>query len=168
MWGKSRKVPARREAPHHAPTAIRAREPRTGRIMRTFNLFISHSWRHSDAYERLVSLLRRKPDFDFRDYSIPEDDPIHDARNDTQLRAAIQRQMQPCSAVLILAGVYATYSKWINLEINLAKDAFTAPKPIVAIRPWGSERISVPVQQAADRIVGWNTDSVVRAIRDLA
>ena len=115
------------------------------------------------------SLLRRKPYFDFRDYSIPEDDPIHDARNDTQLRAAIRRQMQPCSgAVLILAGVYATYSKWINLEINLAKDAFTAPKPIVAIRPWGSERISVPVQQAADRIVGWNTDSVVRAIRDLA
>ena len=84
--------------------------------MRTFNLFVSHSWRHSDAYERLVSLLRRKPYFDFRDYSIPEDDPIHDARNDTQLRAAIRRQMQPCSAVLILAGVYATYSKWINLN----------------------------------------------------
>ena len=73
--------------------------------------------------------------------------------------------MAPCSVILIPAGVYATYSKWINIEIELAK---SASKPIVAIRPWGSERISVPVQQAANRIVGWNTDSVVNAIKELA
>ena len=28
--------------------------------MRTHNLFISHSWSHSDAYERLVALLRNR------------------------------------------------------------------------------------------------------------
>lgn len=71
--------------------------------------------------------------------------------------------MAPCS--VILAGVYATYSKWINIEMELAT---RAPKQIVAIRPWGSERMSVPVRQAANRIVGWNTDSVVNAIKELA
>lgn len=88
--------------------------------------------------------------------------------NDAQLRKAIRDQMIPCHVILILAGVYATYSSWINTEIALAKRGFTRAKPIVAIRPRGSERISVPVSQAADRIVKWNTESVVAAIRDLA
>ena len=75
--------------------------------------------------------------------------------------------MAPSQVVLILAGVYATYSKWINIEIDLALRGYLNSKPIIAIRPWGNERISEPVRQAADRIVGWNTESVVQAIRDL-
>ncbi len=75
--------------------------------------------------------------------------------------------MALCQVVLILAGVYATYSKWINIEIDLATHLFTNPKPIVAIKPWGSQRISSPVSLAADRIVGWNTESIVKAIREL-
>ena len=133
--------------------------------MNTYHLFISHSWNYSDAYEKMIALLRRSRDFLFSDYSVPRDDPIHNAGTDAQLREAIWRQMAPCSVILILAGVYATYSKWINIEIDLAT---RAPKPIVAIRPWGSARISVPVQQAANRIVGWNTDNVVNAIKELA
>ena len=136
--------------------------------MKTYNLFISHSWNYTDAYDRLTNLLSERGYFAFRDYSVPRDDPIHGAGTDAQLRQAIRNQMTPCHVVLILAGVYATYSKWINIEIDLAEEGFTHAKPIVAIRPWGSERISERVRLAADRIVGWNTESVVGAIRDLA
>ncbi len=136
--------------------------------MKTYNLFISHSWRYSDAYSRLISLLRNRNYFAFKDYSVPQDDPIHNAGTDAQLRAAIRNQMSPCHVVLIPAGVYATYSKWINIEIDLATRGFFSPKPILAIRPWASERTSVPVQEAADEVVGWNTESVVKAIRRLA
>ena len=136
--------------------------------MKTYNLFISHSWRYSDQYDRLVNLLRERGYFAFRNYSVPPDDPIHGADNDAQLRRAIRNHMAPCHVVLILAGVYASYSKWINIEIELAEMNFSDPKPIIAIAPWGSERISKPVRAAADRIVRWNTESIVKAIRDLA
>jgi len=43
--------------------------------------------------------------------------------------------MAPCGVVLILAGVYASYSKWIDIEIDLAQDEFTFSKPIIAIAP---------------------------------
>ncbi len=135
--------------------------------MNTYNLFISHSWSYADHYDRIVSLLRGRGYFAFNDYSVPPDDPIHNVGRDAQLRQAIRNHMTPCHVVLILAGVYATYSKWIHIEIDLAKNGFAFAKPVVAIRPWGNERISVPVSQAADRIVGWNTESVVGAIRDL-
>ena len=136
--------------------------------MRTHQLFVSHSWSYSGQYERLIALLRSRSYFHFRDYSVPRHDPIHGTGTDVQLREAIRRQMAPCGVVLILAGVYATYSKWIDKEIRLAARGFDRPKPIVAIRPWGSLRTSVPVTQAADRIVGWNTESVVGAIRELS
>ena len=128
----------------------------------TYNLFISHSWTYTDAYEKLVNLLDAKPYFSYKNYSVPKNDPIHHAYYDYQLKAAIKNQMQPASCVLILAGVYATYSKWINIEIELAK---SMGKKIIAIQPWGAEKTSAVVKNAADVIVGWNTDSIVNAIR---
>ncbi len=38
-------------------------------------------------------------------------------------------------------------------------------KPIVAVRPWGNERMPEIVEKNADEIVGWNKDSIVDAIR---
>jgi len=128
-----------------------------------YNLFISHSWAYSDAYEKLVNLLNAKPYFTYKNYSVPKNDPIHHANNDAQLKAAIRRQMQPASCVLILAGVYASYSKWINIEIELAQEM---NKKIIAIQPWGAEKTSVVVKNAANAIVGWNTNSIVKAIRE--
>ena len=128
----------------------------------TYNLFISHSWSYSDAYEKLVRLLDTKPYFTYKNYAVPQNDPINHAYNDYQLKAAIKSQMQPASCVLILAGVYATYSKWINIEIDLAN---SMGKKIIAIQPWGAKLTSTVVKNTADVIVGWNTDSIVNAIR---
>lgn len=133
--------------------------------MRTHNLFISHSWAYGDQYKRLVGLLRARRYFRFRNYSVPKDDPIHNAPTSPALRRAIKAKMNPCGVVLILAGVYATYSDWIDQEIELAQEGFRNRKPIIAIKPLGSQRISVPVQQAADRVVSWRTESIVQAIR---
>ena len=136
--------------------------------MPTYNLFISHSWTYSDAYQKLIALLDNAERFSYRNYSVPINDPIHNALNISALRAAIRRQMQPASVVLILAGVYSSYSKWINEEILLANSGFTARKSVIAIEPWGSERTSKVVKDNADDVVRWSTASIVSAIRKLA
>ena len=138
------------------------------RKRKIYNLFISHSWAYSDNYDRLINLLERRSYFRFRNYSVPRNDPIHTNGTDARLRKAIYRKIQPCSVIIILAGVYSTYSKWINIEIDIARRKFYRPKPILALQPWGSERISSIVKQNADRVVRWNTESVVAAIRELA
>ena len=127
-----------------------------------YNLFISHSWTYSDAYEKLVDLLNSAPYFSYKNYSVPKNDPIHNAPYDYQLKAAIRNQMQHASCVLILAGVYSTYSKWINIEIELANEL---GKRIIAIEPWGAEKTSTVVKNAADETVKWQTSSIVKAIR---
>lgn len=109
-----------------------------------------------------MNLLQNHPTFVFRNYSVPKNDPIHSCPYDWQLKAAIENQIRPASCVLILAGVYSTYSKWINIEIEIAK---RLGKRIIAIQPWGAERTSTVVKNNADVIVNWNTESIVRAIK---
>lgn len=131
-----------------------------------YNIFISHSWSYSNQYNQLLNLLNSNPCFQYKNYSVPFDDPVN-ARTDRGLKEAIADQMSPASCILILAGVYATYSKWINIEIDLAKHHFATPKKIIAISPWGSERISTAVRDAANQVVGWNTTSIINAIREV-
>ena len=132
--------------------------------MNTYNLFISHSWAYSDAYNGLKSLLQGRGYFDFKNYSVPQSNPITGARSDKALEAAIENKMRASSVVLIVAGVYSTHSKWINKEIEIAK---RLGKKIIAVKPRGADRISSVVRKAADKEVGWNSDSIVTAIREL-
>lgn len=69
-----------------------------------------------------------------------------------QLREAIDAKVRGTSCVVILAGVYSSYSKWINEEIEIAK---SYGKPIIAVEPWASERTSSVVKNNANRIVKW-------------
>lgn len=131
------------------------------------NLFISHSWSYSNEYEKLIAILDSAKNFDYKDYSVPKSDPIHYAPDEKKLKEAIKSQMSHASCILILAGVYSTYSKWINIEIDLVKTGFINPKKIIAIEPWASEKTSTIVKNAADKIVKWQTDSIVSAIREL-
>lgn len=133
--------------------------------MNTYNLFLSHSWKHNHQYGNLETLLRARPYFNFRNYSVPEHNPIVRAQTDAQLEAAIEAKIRPCSVVVILAGVYATYSKWINKEIQIAQ---RLGKPILAVKPFGNTMMSTVVRNAAHGIANWNTESIVSEIRRLA
>lgn len=132
--------------------------------MSCHNLFISHSWAYGDAYEKLINLLnnQRSLVFDYKNYSVPKHNPIVGARTDAQLHAAIRAQILPCKNVVILAGVYSTYSKWINIEIQIAKEL---GKKIIAVEPWASEKTSEVVKRNANYIVPWRGDSLVKAIK---
>ena len=129
-----------------------------------YNLFISHSWKYNDQYDRLENLLREYGYFNFRNYSVPVSDPldISGVRYREKLREAIVNQMRTCSVVLIIAGKYVSYSDSIQMEIEIAQQL---KKPIIAIEPWGSDATSQLAKRAAIETVGWNSASIVSAIR---
>lgn len=128
-----------------------------------YRLFISHSWKYGDAYEKILSMLA-KGNIYYYNHSVPKNDPIHTNGTDRQLYEAIDLKIRGCSCVIILAGVYSTYSRWINIEIELARKY---NKPIIAIEPWASERTSSVVKNNATRIIKWNYSSLSKAIIEL-
>lgn len=125
--------------------------------LRTYVCFISHAWEHNDEYYRLVKMLDEAPSFEWRNCSVPEHDPLSGS-----LEEGLRKQVGEADIVLVLAGMYATHSDWIEFEIEFAQ---RIGKPIVGLKPWGSERIPTVVQEAAIEMVGWNTDTIVDAIR---
>ena len=129
-----------------------------------YRIFISHAWSYNAEYYRLVNRLDKAPNFLYANYSVPEHDPV-DANNNSKLKEQLRRQIRPVEVVIILGGMYVAYSDWIQFEIDFAE---SLGKPILGIRPWGAERMPQAVQDAADEIVGWNTPTIVRAIRRLA
>jgi len=137
-------------------------------MSKTYNIFISHSWGYSDAYDKLISMLNDRSFFLYKDYSVPWNDPIHNAPTSSALYEAIKRQITPCHIVIIMAGKYATFSKWIEKEIKIANTEFVYPKPILAVTPWGAQQISSIVSNAATKIVSWNTESIVSGIREIS
>ena len=132
--------------------------------LKTYDLFISHAWRYDADYSRLVKLLRNASLFKWRNYSVPQHDPL-ETKTDRELEYALHRQIQPVNTVLIISGMYVNYREWIQYEIDVA---LHYDKPIIGIRPWGSERVPVDVRSVADVMVGWNTKSIVAAIRKYA
>ena len=132
---------------------------------KTYDLFISHSWRYGGEYDRLISMLKRAPYFKWRNYSCPEHDPAIDPYSEVGKRKLIQelrKQIRPVNCVIILSGMYVNYSYWIRKEIEIAIEY---DKPIIAVIPWGLLRVPKVVQEVADEIVGWNTYSIISAIR---
>ena len=108
-----------------------------------YRIFISHSWSYSSDYDKIESFLRQEG-IVFYNHSVPKNDPIHTNGTDKQLSDAIEAKVKGCSCIIILAGVYATYSKWINKEIEMAKKY---SKPIIAVQPWGAEHTSNVVKK---------------------
>jgi hypothetical protein len=117
------------------------------------NIFISHAWTYSDTYKSLKDLLDAAPYFSYTNFSVPKDDPIHTRGTDRELFDAIYNKIKLCNCVLILSGVYSSFSKWIDKEIKICKKEFSRAKPIIGISPWGQERDSTVVKDNADIMV---------------
>ena len=84
---------------------------------RQIHVFISHSWAYSSHYDKLSGWIFNKKwnvgqaSLDFRDFSVPQNDPIHNASNDTQLKNAIYNKISNSHVIVIPTGMYANYSK---------------------------------------------------------
>ena len=127
-----------------------------------YRLFISHAWGYNDEYYKLEKMLVAYPNFEFRNYSVPEHDSFDTGAS---LTKKLLDRMNPAQVVIVLAGMYATHSKWIQFEIDEAK---RLKKPIICVKPWGQERIPQSIQDNAAIIHGWNVAPIVSSIRELA
>jgi hypothetical protein len=126
-----------------------------------YHLFISHSWDYREDRVSLSDLIIKGLPYanQVLDYSAPKDHPIHNASQNELIEALYQR-IGNARVLIFPAGVYASYSKWIPIEIEIAQ---RLQKPIIAVEKWGSLRSTSMTQYAQD-VVGWNSSSIGSAI----
>ena len=130
--------------------------------LRNYHILISHSWDYSVDYETIKGWLDDAKNFSWTNYSVPLSKPL-DVKTKKELREKIRSRMSLCSCIIILSGMYVSYSEWIDYEIDTALEL---GKPIIGVKPRGQERIPTKVSNNADVMVGWSSASVVQAVRD--
>ncbi|NKC16679.1 MAG: nuclease [Gammaproteobacteria bacterium] len=127
-------------------------------------IFISHAWQYNGHYWKLVNWFNEKPNFSWNNCSVPSHDVLTD-KTPKGLSEGMTRQMRPAQVVIILGGMYAAHSSWIDYEIQ---EAQRMGKSIIGVRPWDQQRVPLNVQNASSiPMVGWNRASVIQAVRNL-
>ena len=106
--------------------------------------------------------VRIKPFFGLAglEYSVVGHNPLEGG-----LKEVLKKQIGPAKVVIILAGLYPLCMKWINYQMNHSR---TLQKPIIGVRPFGSDLIPQEIADAADEIVDWNINNIISSIKRLS
>lgn len=131
-------------------------------MAKEYRLFISHSWDHDDVLQDLKNLIDSRGYFPATYTQIEKDCPI-DSDKAWVIKANITKRLQESDVVLAIAGVYASYSEWMQWEMDKAKDLGLK---VIGVIPRGQEHISHEVFNRSAVDVHWNADSIVDAIRN--
>lgn len=132
--------------------------------LKNYRLLVSHSWTYSSQYDTIVSWLNSTSYFQWSNHSISCNNPL-DTTTKSELKQKLTNKISGCHAIIAVSGMYASYSEWIDYEID---EAIRMGKPIIGIRPWGSERTPSKISQNSTVMVGWNSSSLVTAVRNYA
>ena len=129
--------------------------------LRRYRIFICHAWkRPTDEYGRFLKMLDAANNFIYSNYSVSADNPLPG-----NPQKGLEYRIQQSHVFIVLAGMYVEYRDMMKSEINYADNI---NKPILGVALRGSTNYPQTVDFAEIRRVGWNTDSVVTAIRVLA
>ena len=132
-----------------------------------YSIFLSHSWIIHNDGDWLIQHLNHITDFHCQFLAVPKDHPAHWTFHSQELMEEIQRRMKPCQVVLMRADTYWFLRLWIEKEIQIAKNAFAPPKPLIAVQPPAARKITGIIRESADRIVPLRAEPIIHAIREV-
>lgn len=133
--------------------------------MYTRDIFISHAWSYSDRYNGIVNLLDNAAYFSWRNYSVPEHNPLVDPNTlvgKRKLTALLDEQIRQVSCFVVVAGMFVNHKEWIQTEIDIA---LAYKKPIVGVRRRGQVRTPQYIEDISDEMCNWNSKSITDAIK---
>ena len=133
------------------------------------HLFISHHHKDDSLVDKFTNLLGGKG-WDVRNSSIRAK-PANDERlknglvKDAVLKRLLRMKVSWASTVVVLIGKETYTRPWVNWEID---QAHAQGKTIVGVFEQGGKDADIPrsLEKYASAIVGWNSNSIQRAINN--
>ncbi|MBF0133898.1 MAG: TIR domain-containing protein [Magnetococcales bacterium] len=134
--------------------------------MSRLQVFISHGWEYSEDYE-FVKQTITKGFADFVDYSDSKENPIAPPNQrilNKEMLRIIDERIRSCSLFVVLGGMYAKHSDWIEKEVNIA---LKYNKSVLVVRPRNQQMVPVFLQNNATEMVNYYGPSIIDAIKKL-
>jgi len=122
-------------------------------------LFVTHLWEDSDDYLRVFEYLESARNFFYRNSSRPELRPEGDKEAQKE---ALRKQITPVEVVVALSSLYATSQDLLTFQLLYAQ---ASQKPVVLLKPFGSQAVPKVLSDLADEVVDWDERALVDAIK---
>lgn len=124
-------------------------------------VYAVHGWHRDEDYVRLFEYMETADNFFYKSVSDPD---ARIAENDGQAarRTLIGKALQDAECVVCTAGTWERFNEWARFTIDSAR---ALDLPIVAIEHFGPKNMDVRLKGYAGEIVGWDSRSIVDAIR---
>jgi hypothetical protein len=131
-----------------------------------FDIFISHAWRYSEDYDRLMSMLKQIPHLNFRIHSAYRYDTLHPGNPGDKIILLEQMEQQILSAncVLVITRMHFFFRDWIQWTMDYAKKH---NKPIIGIKSPGVGDIPDDISNKAHVMVNWDIEKIIQEILSL-
>lgn len=130
-------------------------------MAKEYKIFISHSWQYTDTLEALRNLINARGYFSATYEESTRDKPIN-SDDEGYVKRRLAQKIANSDVILVLAGVYASHSSWMQWELDKAIELGI---PVIGVIPRGQDRISTIVSTRSVVDIKWNTESIVSAIR---
>ncbi|HSO26287.1 MAG TPA: TIR domain-containing protein [Methanobacteriaceae archaeon] len=127
--------------------------------LKTYQLFITRVSETDEEYGRFTGRLNDTYDFNYENHS---NNVLSGKSDKEELKNALKDTINKVEMVIILAGLYPTYSNMIMAVLELAQ---ALEKPVLLIRPYGMEDVPKELEEASNGVIGWSASCIAGAIK---
>jgi hypothetical protein len=122
-------------------------------------IFVVHGWILDDDYSRIIEYLESSENFFYKALSKPD---AAVGEGSAARRTAIAEALKGAECVVCSAGIWERFNDWARYTVERAEEL---DLPLVAIEHFGPKEIDPRLKGHASEVVGWDSRSIVDAIR---
>ena len=124
-------------------------------------LYAVHGWQQDEDYVRLFEYMESADNFFYRTLSDPG---AHSPQGDgpAARRSLINEALKQTECVVCTAGTWEHFNDWARFTVETAR---SLDIPVVAVEHFGPKNIDIRLKGHAAETVGWDSRSIVDAIR---
>lgn len=124
-------------------------------------LYAVHGWQQDEDYVRLFEYMESADNFFYRTLSDPNaQSPQGDGT--AARRSLINEALKQTECVVCTAGTWEHFNDWARFTVETAR---SLDIPVVAVEHFGPKNIDIRLKGHAAETVGWDSRSIVDAIR---
>jgi hypothetical protein len=88
--------------------------------VKNYTVFVSHSWDYDKQLKNMKSLIEKKDTITIEYSEVTVDKPIN-SEDTAYIRSVLKNKIINSDVFLVMAGMYTSYSDWMQWEIDTAK-----------------------------------------------
>ena len=129
-------------------------------MIKTYSLYISHSWNYDDVLQDIETLINGRGYFPAKYIQEAKALPICSDLS-WVVKENISRKLEQSDVVLAISNIFDSDNEWMLWEMDQAKELGLN---VIGIVPRGQKRISQEVDKRTNVNVPWNGDNIIEAI----